>query len=77
MCRDASCPLLSLLLLFEYFLVLPSLLISSIYLVAFYTYLCSFFLRSIATKSERCGLVFFGTRLCADVDKSVHEPLST
>ena len=41
MCRDASRLLLSLLLL-VYFLALPSLLISLIYLVAFYTSLCSF-----------------------------------
>ena len=36
-CRDASHLLLSLLLLFVYFLALPSFLTSSIYLVAFYT----------------------------------------
>ena len=42
-CKDASHLLLSLLLLVVYFLVLPSLFTSSIYLVAFYTKSCTLY----------------------------------
>ena len=52
MCKDASYLLSSLLLLFVYFLALPSLL-TSIYLVAFYTCLYQFFCNSIAILSVR------------------------
>ena len=51
MCRAASHLLLSLLILFVYFLAIPSLLTSSNYLVTLHTCLCSFF-SSIATESE-------------------------
>ena len=54
-CRDASRLLLSLLLLFIYFLALPSRLISSIYLLFILVYAC--ILSSVATQSEGCGLV--------------------
>ena len=53
MCKDASYLLSSLLLLFVYFFGLPSLLTSSIYLVAFYTCLYQFFCNSIAILSVR------------------------
>ena len=55
MCGDAS-SLLSLLLLFVYFLALPSLLTFSIYLLAFYTCSCALF-STKATESEGCDLV--------------------
>ena len=55
--RDASHLLFIFLpLLLVYFLALTSLLISSIYLVAFYTCLCAFF-SSIVTEFEGCSLV--------------------
>ena len=65
-CRDASRLLLSLLILFVYFLALPSLLPSSIYLVAFYTCLCSSFLLSLRGVVQ---YIVFGKSLCADMDQ--------
>ena len=47
MCTDAFRLLLSLLILLVYFLALPPLLTSSIYLVATYTCLCSFFVAKL------------------------------
>ena len=54
--RDASRPLLSLLLLFVYFLALPFLLFSSIYLVAFYTCCIYFHQESLVCFAERAEL---------------------
>ena len=73
MCRDASRPLLSLLLLFVYFVSLLSLPISST-IQFFFILACVHFWCSIATESEGCGVVHsivFGMRLCADMDKSL------